>query len=196
MLGLGLYIIYQFFKLFLGFCYKFIDVIVSLAMFAFFFPFMLVLSVVQRSSSEDWVKSIGGGFSLKLVRNTFSSIVSLMGAVLVYTVIIVMVANFFSSDLFTNNEIARHVMDGTINAKMLDDINTTNVTLIAFAIFAFVMDYLRKQIESVNKEIISSFGIDPSSEIADDIAKRMEDFMKNAENFVKNKAKSLKDKAK
>ena len=51
-------------------------------------------------------------------------------------------------------------------------------------------------VESVNKEILSSFGIDPSSEIADDIAKRMEDLMKNTGNFFKDKYKGLKDKGK
>jgi ABC-type Fe3+ transport system permease subunit len=177
---LGLYLVYEFFRLFMRFCFYFIDAIVALAMFAFFFPFMLAFFVFKNSSSADWVKKFGDAFAPKLIKDVFNAICALAVAVIVYTIVMVIIAKFFASDMMSSNEIVRHILDGTISKDILSNDNLVNMTLMGCIIVGFIVNYLTERIPSIGKDIWAAFGVqDPDAKMGKEIGEAVETVAKN-----------------
>ncbi len=51
----GLYLFYGFFKLFLRFCFYFVDIIIAMAMFAFLFPIALMMMSFRGGDMPAWM---------------------------------------------------------------------------------------------------------------------------------------------
>ncbi|MDR2770307.1 MAG: hypothetical protein LBB08_02550 [Rickettsiales bacterium] len=159
MFAMGVFLAFQFLRLFVKYCFYFIDVVVNLAMFAFFFPFMMVFFVFAHApSAAEWVKKMGSAFSGR-AKAVFESIVALAVAVVTYTIIMVLVAKFFASDGFSSNVIAQHVIDGTIGPQHLGDENLTNLTLMGCIVIGFLVNYLADKIPEVGRQIFGAFGL-------------------------------------
>ncbi|MDR1027731.1 MAG: hypothetical protein LBL46_04930 [Rickettsiales bacterium] len=169
MFAAGAYLAFAFFKLFIKFCFYFIDVIVNLAMFAFFFPFALVFFVFKNAeSAAGWVKSIGGAFSPELIKNVIASIVSLVAAVMTYTISMMVIAKFFSA----NPDIANAVITGNISADMLK--GGVGVGIIGCIILAYLINFLTGEIKSVSDSIFDEFHVKPASPLGEDVGKNVE----------------------
>ena len=189
MFFLGAYMTYQFFSLFIRFCFYFVDVVVALALFAFFFPFMLVFFVFKNSSATGWVKKIGDAFAPSLIQNAINAVVALVVAVITYTIVMVIIAKFFASDAMSSNEIVRHILAGTVSKDILDNENLVNMTLLGCIVIGFVVNYLVEQIPSVTKEIFKAFGVSPESKLGEQIGADVEETIKDLGKLVADKAK-------
>jgi hypothetical protein len=186
MFMMGAYLVFTFFQLFMRFCFYFIDVIVSLAKFAFFFPFMMALFVFKNSEAakkdggkDGWVGKMGAAFSPGLIKDVFNSISALAVAVITYTIVMVVVAKFFSSDAMSSNEIARRVLDGTIGPDALSDENLVNLTLMGCIVIGFLINYLTSKIPDIEKEIFEAFGVSQQKEMGEEVGKGVETAVKN-----------------
>ena len=196
MFVLGAYLVYNFFRLFMRFCFYFIDVIVALIMFAFFFPFMLVFFVFKNSSAADWVKKYGDAFSPALIKDVLNAIALLVMAVITYTIAMVVIAKFFASDMMSSNEIVSHILAGTVSRGTLSNDNLTNLTLMSCIVIGFVLNYLTAKIPDVSKEVFSAFGLEPEkAALGKDVGERVEKIVQNTIEGVVSKGKVLVGKA-
>ncbi|MCL1891878.1 MAG: hypothetical protein FWF97_01110 [Alphaproteobacteria bacterium] len=181
---MGLFIVWSFFRLFIKFCFYFVDVIIDLTFFAFFFPIMLVFFVIQNAQfgeSAKWVKSIGTAIvgEKGYFRNVINSIVSLATVVITYVVIMTIVAKFFSSPGADSAALAKGIMDGSVFAGDLEGDNLAMVTLGGVIVLIYVVQYLADHIGDVAKEIHKTFNIEERHPIGDKLG---EDALKIGQN--------------
>ena len=188
MFVLGLYILIRFVMIFFKFMFRFVDIIVSLMLFAFFFPFMLVFFVLKNSSSADWVKKMGAALSPKLIKNAIDSLVGLVFYVVTFTIIATVIAKFLASDAVPSSEILKHILDGTLNKDILGDIEFTNITLFSLIVLSFIIDFLMKEIPKGMNDIYKELGISSKSELSDTTADVV---MASTKNIVKGVGKSI-----
>ena len=192
MFMMGVYLVYQFFQLFIRFCFYFIDVMVALAMFAFFFPFMLVFFVFKNSpAAADWVKKMGDAFAPKLLKDVYNAIIALSVAVITYTIVMVILAKFFASDAMSSNEVVKHIMAGTVSSDMLANDNLVNLTLMGAVVLGFILNYLTGQIPTIAKDIFGAFGVKPEAPMGEQVGQGVETTAKNIVEGVVTKAKIL-----
>lgn len=178
----GMYISWGFIKIFFKYCCYFADVIVAMALFAFFFP--LSLATIAFKGAEhvpEWIGKIGKSVGVAQVKNLINSIVTLASVVITYTVIMVIVAKFFSSPDASVNNLMYAITSGQIYA---DDLNTENLhamTLISCIALVYVLNYIFEQIPQITKMILSAFGVEEKSDNSEQFAK---DVMRLTKNVV------------
>jgi len=187
---LGIYLSYTFFKLMLRYCFYFVDVIVNLAMFAFFFPFMLVFFVFGQSSAGEWVKKMGNVFSNNM-KEVFNSICALAVAIITYQVIIVVIARFLAGKGAELDNIINQISSGSVMIQDLMGREPTMVTLTSFVAFVVLLDYLTDQIPVVTAGIWEAFDIKPAAPIGQRIGDAVETVVKSTVEYVGKKGAAL-----
>lgn len=195
MFAMGLYLVYGFFKIFIRFCFYFVDIIVAMTFFAFFFPLSLVMFVFKNSEAPDWVKNYGSKLGTGQFKNVINAIISLAAAVLTYTVIMVIIAKFFSSPGTSTPELMHMITSGSIFADALSDDNLATMTIAGCIVLIYVVDFLAAQVPQVTKMVMSTFDVEPvtdfsenkslSDQFADDTIKAAGNVIKTATNIGK-----------
>jgi hypothetical protein len=165
-------------------------------MFAFFFPFMLVLFVFKDSKAADWIKKMGGAFSsgdTSLIKRVINTIVALVVAMITYTVVMVIIAKFLGSDLMSSNEIVQNMLAGTLSDNMLvdEDEDLVNMTLIGCILLGFLVGYIVGQIPSVVSEVLAAIGIKPDDKLGKEMADSAEVIAKSVVSWVGGKGKII-----
>jgi len=190
---MGLYIVWAFFKLFIKFCFYFADVIIDLTFFAFFFPIMLVVWVLNNSESADWVKKIGSSIvgEKGYFRNAINSIVSLATVVITYIVIMTILAKFFSNPDANSAELAQKIMSGEIFAGDLSDDNLAMLTLGGVLVLVYIVQYLADNIKQVSTMITDTFDIEERHPVGDQMGEDALKIGKNTVDFAKSTGKIL-----
>ena len=171
MFAIGLYMVYEFLRLFVRFCFKFIDVIVSMAMFAFFFPLSLILAPFEGAAgAPKWFGSLGRNVGRHQIKNIINAIVGLAAAVLTYSVIMAIIAKYFAGMGITSAELTRLILSGDVSAADLTAENIETMTIGGIAVLAFLMNYLWDQIPGVTKMVLGAFNASPSNSMGDKVA--------------------------
>jgi len=156
----GVALVWQFFKLFVRFCFYFVDVIINMAMFAFFFPLGLAFFITQNSDSADWVKKIGASFLPGMIKRLVNSIITLAVVIITYIMMMVLIARFFAASGVDTAALAHAIMSGDIYR---DDISAENAAVMGLAgmvVLIYIVNYFEQQIPRVSESIISTFGFD------------------------------------
>lgn len=170
MLFVGLFITIGFFKLFVNFCFYFIDIIVAMTFFAFFFPLSLVM--VSFNGADDvpkWMSGFGKSLGTGQFKKMINAIISLAAAVLTYTVIMMIIARFFSEPDATVNELMQKIIAGDVFEADLSDDNLATLTLGSCIVLIFVLNFIRDQIPQVTKMVLSAFNVSEEHKLADDV---------------------------
>jgi hypothetical protein len=192
MFFLGLMLAWGFFKLFIKFLFYFVDVIVNLTLFAFFFPISLVFFIFKESAAADWVKELGKNMAPKMLKNALNSIVTLATVVITYIVIMVLIARFFSSNEIGSDELARQIISGDIYNGMISDDNLAALTLGGIVVLYYVVQFLADQIPEVAKRVTAAFGMEPpKAELGDTMGEGAMTLTKDAWNSVKSAGKAV-----
>ena len=144
---IGLYLAYAFFKLFWRFCCYFADIIVAMTFFAFLFPLSLIL-----------------------LKKLINAIIALAAAVLTYTVIMVIIAKFFSAPGQSATDIMTLITSGEIFAGDLSENNLAAITLGGCIILVYVLNFLYAQIPTVTKMVLDSFGVSQENQLSEQLA--------------------------
>lgn len=171
----GIYLFWGFFKLFFRFLCYFADVIVAMMFFAFFFPLSLVMMIFKGAENvPSWVNNIGKGMGADQIKKLISAIVSLAAAVITYTVIMVIIARFFSGIGTSTEEIMTAITSGQIFEADLDDDNIANFTIMGTVVLVFVLNFIYSQIPQVTNKIMEAFNIkleknEVGEKVADDV---------------------------
>ncbi len=166
LIAIGAYLFWAFFKMFFRFLCYFADVIIAMAMFAFFFPLSLVTSAFKEAADLpswlSWIKSLGKGVGVEQIKNLISSIISLGAAVITYTVILVIIVKFFADpDGGINNfeTLMASVMDGTIFEMDLDTTGIDDLSLTSVIVLVFVLTFIYENIPKVTNMILGMFEV-------------------------------------
>jgi len=165
MFFMGLAVVLGFFRLFIKFCFYFVDVIIALSMFAFFFPLGLVLFIFKDSQSADWVKKPAAAIAPKMLKGVIGSIVTLATVTVTYVVILVLIARFFAGMGSDGTEIAAAAMSGELYSGMITTDNLAAMNLASIIVLIYVIMFLAGRIDEVAKEIIKAFGVDAQTKL-------------------------------
>jgi hypothetical protein len=184
---IGLYIAWGFLKIFFSYCCYFADAIIAMALFAFFFPLSMVMIIFKDVKEvPKWFGEIGKSVGASQIKNLISAIVTLGSVILTYTVIMVIVAKFFSAPDASVNGLMDAITSGQIYA---DDLNTENLeamTLTSCIALVYVMNFIFAQIPEITKMIMSVFAVEENTKHGDQFAEDMMTLSKKAiDNVVK-----------
>lgn len=183
---IGLFIVYKFMVLFIKYSFCFMDVIVAMALFAFFFPLSLILFIFKDANKlPGWMKNLGGDLGAGQIKHIINAIVGIISAILTYSIILLIVRGYFSGNGIDPNSIQ------TPSAEFFDfDIENSNYMQLTFAgaiVLIYVIEYLAGQIPQITTKILSVFGVKPE----DSVAKEMGDDVFNMTNVVFREAKKV-----
>ena len=157
---MGLTLVWGFFRLFIKFCFYFVDIIVALSFFAFFFPLGLVFFVFKNSDSAGWVKKMGDKIAPQLLKDAVGSVITLGTVVITYVVIMVLVARFVAGTEAGGTELVNQILSGgDIFAGSLADDDMVTLTLSGIIVLMYVVRFLADQIGEVAKSIVDAFGV-------------------------------------
>ncbi len=186
----GLTLTYSFVGLFIKYSFCFIDIIVAMAMFAFFFPISLVLFVFKDAPNiPDWLKNFGKSVGVNQIKNLINAIVSMASAILTYTVIMLLISGYLKGNNITPDMIQNNV--GSIFDFDLDNPNALQVTFFGSLVLVFILNYIAKQIPNITKEIMSTFAVSEqnsmSQKVGDDVLKLTDIVKKDAKQVIKDR---------
>lgn len=183
--ALGLYLFYGFFKLFIHFCFYFVDVIVAMAMFAFLFPIGLMMMAFRGGDMPAWMSSLGQGLGTNQLKKLINAIITLASAVITYMVIMVIIARFFSDSNVSLDELMVAITSGEVLGDDLSHANLATMTVGGICILVYVLLYINAQIPQVSKSILGLFGVSEENKLGEDIAKNAEKLVDIATNGIK-----------
>ena len=151
-----------------------------MAFFAFFFPLSLATFAFNGADSvPDVIKKIGKGVGVNQIKNLISSIVTLGSVIITYTVIMAIIAKFFSATDVSNVELMNAITSGDIFEKDLSAENLEALTLTSCIALMYVLNYVYKQIPQITKMILGAFEVEEKKEYGDKIADDLMNLTKN-----------------
>ena len=175
LLVIGIYIFYGFFKLFFRFSCYFVDIIVAMTMFAFFFPLSLVLTVFRGPENvPSWISGLGKNIGNAQIKKLINAIVALAAAVITYTVIMVIIAKFFSSPDMSTAEIMNAIATGAIFDMDLSGDNILSMTLTGIVVLVYVINFIQDEIPKVSDMIMGALNLKPEATESKKLAKDVE----------------------
>ncbi|MCR4917381.1 MAG: hypothetical protein K5912_00355 [Alphaproteobacteria bacterium] len=157
---IGLFVFYNFFKLFLRFCFYFVDVIVAMGMFAFFFPVALMLFAFRGAPGPNWLSGLGKGLGTDQIKNLINAIVTLVAVIITYTVMNLIISRFFVDS--SEQDLMRAITSGDIFSYDLSDDKFAAMSLGTAIVLIYVFNFLYEKIPEVSKMILSVFGVSES----------------------------------
>ncbi len=168
---IGLYLVYGFFKLFIRFCFYFVDIIVAMTFFAFFFPLSLMLMAFDGADHiPDVVKNVSKHISKDQIKKLINAIVALASCVLTYTIIMMVIAKFFSDPDETNAALMDKILSGHVFEADLSDDNLEALTLISTVVLVYVLNFIYKQIPQISKMVLGIFGVSEEKQLSEKMA--------------------------
>ncbi len=171
----GLYMFITFMRIFMQYCFRFADVIVAMAMFAFFFPLSLMMMAFKGVEHvPDWLTHFGKGVGTDQFKKLVNAIVALASCVITYTVIMVILAKFFSDPDVASVGLMEKITTEQIFESDLSLENLEDITLVKTVILTYVMVFIYKQIPQVTKTILSAFNVGEETSLSDQLAKDAE----------------------
>ena len=189
---IGLYLAWGFFKLFFRYCCYFADAIVAMAFFAFFFPLSLATIAFKGADSvPGFISKIGNGVGINQIKNLISSIVTLGSVIITYTVIMVIIAKFFSAPDASVVPLMDAITSGEIYEKDLNTENLQAMTLMSCIALMYVLNYIYKQIPQISKMVLGIFGVGEENQLSEKMADDALTLSKNIINTAVNVGKTI-----
>lgn len=180
----GLYLLYGFGKIFIRFCFYFVDIIWAMTLFAFFFPISLTLFVFKGNDAPKWMSGLGKNLSQTQFKNLINSIVALASAVLTYSVIMVIIAKFFSSADSSGADLMNAILSGQVFESDLVGEDIANLTLASCIVLVYVLNFIYAQIPEVTKKVLGAFDVGEKNDMGKQLATDMQNLAGAALNTV------------
>ncbi len=171
---IGLYLAWGFLKIFFRYCCYFADVIIAMAFFAFFFPISLVMTIFKDVKEvPKWFGTIGKNVGVAQLKNLINAIVTLGSVVLTYTVMMVIIAKFFSASNVSVVNLMNAITSGNIYAEDLNTDALYSLTLASFIALMYVLTFVFDQIPQITKMVLSMFGVEENNKHGEQFANDM-----------------------
>lgn len=196
---IGVYLFWNFFKMFFKFLCYFADVIIAMAMFAFFFPLSMITAAFSDAGDVpywlSWIKKIGKGVGVEQIKNMVGAIISLGVAVITYTVILVIIAKFFADPNGNINNFDL-LMDAIMNGEIFEtDLNTSSMndlTITSIVVLVYVLGYIYDKIPDITKMILGMFEVSAGkNEVGEKMGDSLMQATKGFIDLAKNSAKDI-----
>lgn len=183
---IGLFLTYNFAKLFIQYSFCFMDIILAMAMFAFFFPLSLVLFIFRGAADlPGWMTTLGKNLGGNQIKQLINAIVSVAAAILSYTIILLIIRGYLNG-YELNSESIPTITESILNFD-LDNPNVTQLTFSGSIVLVFVLNFLKNKIPDITNEIMATFGVKQE----DKLSKEMGNNALALTNIVVNQAKTL-----
>lgn len=187
---IGLYLTYNFAKLFIKYSFCFMDIIVAMAEFAFFFPLSLIFFIFKDAAdAPKWMQGLGGNLGSGQIKKLINSIVSVLSAILTYTIIMEIIRGFLEQNNATPGLIQR-TSEELFNFN-LDNPDTTAITFSGAIVLVYVITYIANQIPQITKKILSIFGLSQEDTLSKEMGDNMLKLTGNVWNTGKDLAKTI-----
>ena len=189
---IGLYLTYGFFKLFIRFCFYFVDIIVAMAFFAFFFPISLMLLAFDGAEHlPKVIDNVRSHISKDQIKKLINAIVALASCVLTYTLIMMIIAKFFSDPDETNAQLMDKILSGEIYEADINDDNLEALSLMSVTVLVYVLNFIYKQIPQITKMVLGIFGVGEENQLSEKMADDALTLSKNVINTAVNIGKTI-----
>lgn len=167
---IGLYLTYNFGRLFIKYSFCFMDIIVAMAMFAFFFPFSIIFFIFKDAKdSPGWMKGLGKNLGGDQIKKLINAIVSVAATILTYSIIMAIIAGFLDiSSLQTDSETTKKLFEFD-----LDNSNVMELTLAKAIVLVYVINYIADEIPNVTKKIFEAFGVKQEDSLSKEMGENM-----------------------
>ena len=184
--AIGLFLTYNFIRLFIKYSFCFMDVIVAMAMFAFFFPLSLVLFIFKDANDlPGWMKNLGGNLGSGQIKKLINAIVSIASTILTYTIIMKIIQGYLQSNGFDPN--AGPIDYASLFDFDLEHSDAMQLTFSGAIVLVYVIRYIADQVPQITKKIMSVFGVSQE----DSLSKEMGENVLKLTEIVKDKAKQV-----
>ena len=168
---IGLYILWGFFKLFFRFCCYFVDIIIAMTFFAFFFPLSLMLMSFRGASDVPaWLSALGKNVGTDQIKKLINAIITLASATVTYVVIMVIIAKFFTEPGQSVTELMDVILSGQIFADDLNYENIAALTLMQTVVLIYVLNFVYSQIPKVTQMILGAFNVQEEKALSEEMA--------------------------
>ena len=183
---IGLLLTYTFVRLFIKYSFCFMDIILAMALFAFFFPLSLVFFIFKDASgAPGWMKKMGGDLGSGQIKSLINAIASVAATILTYTIIMVVISGYFKG----------HGVDITAFENSIDtffdfDLENSDAMQLTFAgtiVLVYVIRYISDQVKPVTKKIFETFNININTTESE----KMGDNMLKLTSIIANEAKKI-----
>lgn len=183
---IGLFLAYNFTKLFIKYSFCFMDIIVAMAMFAFFFPLSVVFFIFKGAkNAPKWMESLGGNLGVGQIKTLINAIVSIVSAILTYTIIMLIIRGFLNANGVDADSI-RNSAESLFDFD-LENSSAMQITFAGAIVLVYVVNYIAEQIPKITETILSTFGVKQE----DKISKEMGENVFKLTEIIANQAKNL-----
>lgn len=191
---LGLFLTYNFGKLFIKYSFCFMDVIVAMALFAFFFPLSIVFFIFQNAAdAPKWMTGFGKSLGAGQIKKLINAIVSISASILTYTIIIAIIAGFLTQqgvdiDSFSGDP---NFFKTFFEIDLDKEASLEQISVIGLIVLVFIINHLSNQVGEVTKKVLSTFGITQEDSASKEMGENMWNLTNIAFNNVKNMTKTV-----
>lgn len=180
---IGLYLFYAFFKLFIRYCFYFVDITVAMAFFVFFFPLsVMLMSFNGAEHLPAVVKNIGNAAGKDQIKKLINAIVALAACVMTYTVMLIILARFFTDTDVSSADFMNKILSGDVFEANISDENMAALTLVSATALVYVLNFIFSQIPQVTKMILSAFNVSEEKQMSEQLADDAINLTKNIAN--------------
>ena len=116
---------------------------------------------------------------------------TLASAIITYTVIMAIIAKFFSAPDVSSAELMNAITTGQIFDADLNMDNLYAMTLASTIVLVYVLNYINGQIPQVSKMILSVFGVDENKKLSEQLANDMMRLTQNVWDTTKTIGKTI-----
>lgn len=188
--AIGLFLTYKFAKLFIHYSACFMDVIMAMTMFAFFFPLSVILFIFKGAqNAPKWMEKLGGSLGIGQIKKLINAIVSMASAILTYTIIMLIIRGFLNqhgvdADSIRNSAEALFDFD-------LENSTAEELTLAGSIVLVYVLEFIEKEIPKITDKILDIFGIKQENSLSKQMGDNMLALTEIMFNNVKQVAKTI-----
>ena len=104
------------------------------------------------------------------IQKLINAIVALASCVLTYTIIMMVIAKFFSDPDETNAALMDKILSGNVFEADLSDDNLEALTLISTVVLVYVLNFIYKQIPQISKMVLGIFGVSEEKQLSEKMA--------------------------
>ena len=181
----GLFLTFNFGRLFIKYSFCFMDIIVAMAIFAFFFPLSLIFFIFKdANSAPGWMKKLGGDLGSGQIKKLINAIVSVAATILTYTIIMAIINGFLGVNPLSDSPESLFEFD-------LDNPRAMEITLAGTIVLVYVINYIAGEIPKVTQKIFEAFGVQKEDSLSKEMGENMWQLTGIVATNVKNLAKAV-----
>ncbi len=169
---IGALLTYNFVRLFIKYSFCFMDIIIAMAMFAFFFPLSIIFFIFKGADNlPGWMKSFGGDLGSGQIKSLINAIVSVAAAILGYTIIMMIIRGYLNSNGVDIN--AFHANIETLFDFDLENSNAMQITFAGAIVLVYVIRYIADEIPKITNKILETFNLSMNDSASKEMGENM-----------------------